>query len=584
MAPVTTAPTPDDTDAAEHPDDAAPVPTSVATEPDVAPGFDPVDVSVPDVDATPPAEPTEQRLLRDLLGERALRLGLTAQDRLWGWLGPLLVTVLAAALRLWDLGRPHTLVFDETYYVKQGYTLLQVGYDAAWPDEPNPSFEAGNRDIFLDRADYVVHPPVGKWMIALGLRLGGPDNTWAWRLATAVVGILAVWIVARVGRRLFSSTLAGVVAGGLFAIDGVGIVHARTGLLDSFVMFWALVGFAFVVLDRFDSRRRLARRAAELIDAGKDLGRWGPSLGIRWYRLAAAVALGLSIGTKWSGAYFLAVLCVIVVLWDASARRTVGVTGWANGALWKDAVPAAVTMVPLAGLTYLASWTGWFLNQGSYKRTWAADHPGEGIQWLPDSLRSFVEYHVQMWDFHTGLTTPHTYQSNPWGWLLQLRPTSFYYRSVDRGGELPDGLGTCAYEKCSVAITSLGNPLVWWLGTAALVLAVVWVVWRKDWRGVAVLSGVVAGWMPWLLYSHRTIFTFYTIAFAPWVYLALGYAVVLALEHTEGDRRRRRVVRNVLLGVGAAIVLVSVFFYPIWTAKVVPFEFWQWHMWLKSWI
>ena len=125
---------------------------------------------------------------------------------------------------------------------------------------------------------------------------------------------------------------------------------------------------------------------------------------------------------------------------------------------------------------------------------------------------------------------------------------------------------------------------MWWLGTAALVLAVVWVVWRKDWRGVAVLSGVVAGWMPWLLYSHRTIFTFYTIAFAPWVYLALGYAVVLALEHTEGDRRRRRVVRNVLLGVGAAIVLVSVFFYPIWTAKVVPFEFWQWHMWLKSWI
>ncbi|MGP7960280.1 dolichyl-phosphate-mannose--protein mannosyltransferase [Sanguibacter sp. A247] len=542
-----------------------------------------------DADATDAADATggvstEQRLLRDLLGERALRLGLTAHDRLWGWLGPLLVTVLAAVLRLWDLGRPATLVFDETYYVKQAYTLLEVGYDAAWPDEPNARFEAGDRNIFLDRADYVVHPPVGKWMIALGMKLGGAENPWAWRLATAVVGILGVWIVARVGRRVFSSTVAGVVAGGIFAIDGAAIVHARTGLLDSFVMFWALVGFALVVADRFDSRRRLAARAAALIDSGQGLGRWGPGLGVRWYRIAAAIAFGLCIGTKWSGAYFLAVMCVIVVLWDASARRTIGVTGWANGALWKDAVPAAVTMVPLAGLTYLASWTGWFVNRSSYKRTWAEDNPGEGIGWLPGALRSFVEYHRQMWDFHTGLTSPHTYQSHPLGWLLQLRPTSFYYRSVERGAALPDGLGTCEYEKCSMAVTSLGNPLVWWLGTAALVLAVVWVTWRKDWRGVAVLSGLLAGWAPWLLYAHRTIFTFYTIAFAPWVYLALGYAVTLALEHSDGSAGRRRVVRRVLAVVGVLIVVVSVFFYPIWTAKIVPFPFWQWHMWLRSWI
>src|SRR5690606_18851074 len=95
---------------------------------------------------------TRDRLLVALLGERRLRLGSTARDRLWGWLGPLLVTLVAAVLRLWDLGRPGTLVFDETYYVKQAYTLLMVGYDAAWPDEPNASFEAGNRDIFLDKA------------------------------------------------------------------------------------------------------------------------------------------------------------------------------------------------------------------------------------------------------------------------------------------------------------------------------------------------------------------------------------------------------------------------------------------------
>src|SRR5690606_21213038 len=81
--------------------------------------------------------------------------------------------------RRWDRGRPGTLVFDERYYVKQGWTLLRAGFEANWPEEPNPAFEAGDVDSFLPTADYVVHPPLGKWMIALGMRvLGGAENPW----------------------------------------------------------------------------------------------------------------------------------------------------------------------------------------------------------------------------------------------------------------------------------------------------------------------------------------------------------------------------------------------------------------------
>lgn len=526
---------------------------------------------------------TERRLRTALLGERALRLGSTSRDRLWAWLGPLLVTVLAAVARLPHLGRPGTLVFDETYYVKHGYTLLMAGFDADWPDEPNPGFESGNMDSYLDEPAYVVHPPVGKWMIAAGMRLGGPENPFSWRLATALVGILAVFLIARGARRLFSSTLAGTLVGGLFAIDGAAIVHARTGLLDNFLMFWVVVAFVLILADRDHSRRRLARRAAGLLDAGKDLGRFGPAMGLRWYRYGAAVALGLAIGTKWSGLYFLAVYAVITVLWDATARRRVGVTGWPLGALVKDAIPAALTMLPIAAVTYVASWTGWFLNDKSYKRTWALDHPTEGVQWLPPALRSLWEYHLQMWDFHNGLTSPHTYQANPLGWLLQLRPTSFYYKSQEMGQLIPTG-GSCEWEKCSQVVTSLGNPVLWWLATAAL-LFVLWRVFvRFDWRGVAVLSGLAAGWLPWLAYAHRTIFTFYTIAFAPFMYLALGYTFVVAWEWAQGRHGRRRIVMWTSIGVGGLILLTSAFFYPIWTAMNVPTEFWRSHMWLQSWV
>lgn len=546
-------------------------------------------VSQPPADASP--APPEQdaadapdlthreRLLLALLGPRRPALGATAHDRLWGWLGVAIVAAVAAVLRLWNLGRPGTLVFDETYYVKQAWTLLQVGYEADWPEEPNPAFEAGDVNTFLSTADYVVHPPLGKWMIALGMRFfGGAENPWSWRIASAVVGVVAVVLVARIARRLFASTAMGIVAGALMAVDGEAIVHSRTGLLDNMLMIWVLVAFGCLLLDREQARRRLAERCGAILDAGGTIGRYGPGLGWRWWRFAAAVALGLACGVKWSGLYFLAVFAVVSVLWDATARRTAGVGRWWEDALVRDAVPAALVMLPTAALAYLASWTSWFRTPGAYMRQWALDHPGEGVQWLPPGLRSLWEYHLKMWDFHNGLTSEHTYEAHPLGWILQWRPTSFYWRSYDTGE------AGCEVERCARAITSLGNPVLWWTAALAILVALWALVRLKDWRALAVLSGIVAGWAPWFLYAERTIFTFYSIVFTPWVVLTLVYAMTLALERTEHRpvaRARVKVGLTVLL---TTIGAVSVFFYPIWTAWQVPYWFWRLHMWLPTWI
>ncbi|MFF8347569.1 dolichyl-phosphate-mannose--protein mannosyltransferase [Cellulosimicrobium funkei] len=526
-----------------------------------------------------PAPSHRERLLLALLGPRRLALGATANDRLWGWLGVAIVAVVAAVLRLWNLGRPGTLVFDETYYVKHAWTLLQVGYEADWPEEPNPAFEAGDVNSFLPTADYVVHPPLGKWMIALGMKaLGGAENPWSWRIASAVVGVVAVVLVARIARRLFASTAMGIVAGALMAVDGEAIVHSRTGLLDNMLMLWVLVAFGCLLLDREQARRRLAERCGAILDAGGRIGRYGPGLGWRWWRFAAAVALGLACGVKWSGLYFLAVLAVVSVLWDATARRTAGVGRWWEDALVRDAIPAALVMLPTAALTYVATWTSWFRSPGAYMRQWAVEHPGEGVQWLPPALRSLWEYHLKMWDFHTGLTSEHTYEAHPLGWILQWRPTSFYWRSYEAGE------AGCEVERCARAITSLGNPVLWWAAALAILVALYALVRLKDWRALAVLSGIVAGWAPWFLYAERTIFTFYSIVFLPWVVLTLVYAITLALERTEGRavaRARVRVGITVLL---TTIGAVSVFFYPIWTAWQVPYWFWRMHMWLPTWI
>lgn len=550
---------------------------------DAAPGT--VLVADPLVEAPAAQQSTYDRLMDKLFSERFLALGSTAQDRLWGWLGPLLVALFAGVIRIIRLGTPNSLVFDETYYVKGAYTLLREGYEANWPDEPNEAWNAGQLDGYQVVADYVVHPPLGKWMIAFGMWVGDPHNPAFWRLSTAIVSVIAVFLIARTARSMLGSTTFGIAAGALFAIDGAAIVHARTGLLDSFLMFFVVVAFALLIKDREVRRTRLARLCAGRLDQGLDLGRYGPRLGWSWWRFCAALSLGLATGVKWSGAYYVAVFCVMAVIWDAGARRSVGVKGWLPGAFWRDAVPSALIMVPTAIAGYALAWTSWFISPNSYDRQWSVNNPTDSFGWLPDfltpafdAIRSLVHYHQGMLTFHTGLSSEHTYQSSPWGWMAQIRPTSFYWNKVQYGEN------GCLSSECASAVTSIGNPLIWWLGCIAFLVALFLLITRGDWRAGAIVAGIGAGWVPWLFFPERTIFTFYTIAFAPFVYLAVAYlGFLLWQRYGAGPVSGPRVKRALCWSAGI-IAAVSVFFYPIWTAIQVPMWFWQLHMWLPTWI
>lgn len=533
-----------------------------------------------------PAEPLASRLTRRLLGASLLLMPLTRRDRVMGWVWPLAVMLLGGALRFVRLSEPHELVFDETYYVKEGYSMTARGFEADWGPDPNARFEAGDTSMLsTDHAERVVHPPLGKWLIGAGIRLGGGvDSSFAWRLAVAIVGTLAILMVARIGRRLFASTALGTLAGLFLAVDGMGIVMSRTSLLDPFLMVFALGAFGLLLLDRDQARRRLAQRVAAVVEAGAPMPALGPRLGVRWWRLAAAVLLGLACGVKWSGIYFLAVFGLMSVAWDITARYRVGVRRWFLGGLLLDGIVAGVAMVVIAAATYMATWTSWFVSDHADYRTWAADHEGQGEMWLPPALRSWWAWHVDSWNFHNTLESSHPYAAGPPGWIIQLRPTSFYWSDVsDLTGA--EAQAACGADRCAQAVTSLGNPLVWWLGAAAIIVAVVWLVWFRDWRAGAVLSGIVAGWLPWMAYAHRTIFTFYAIVFLPWVVLTLAYVIGLVIGPKDevAPRTRKLTIASVGVVVGL-IVLVSAFFYPVWTAWTIPYDQWRLHMWLKTWI
>ncbi len=88
--------------------------------------------------------------------------------------GPLFFTLVGGFMRFWHVGAPHQLIFDETYYVKQGWSMVlywfEMKNDAVLQqaNQVDQHFTANDPFVYGTEGDFVVHPPVGKWLIGLG--------------------------------------------------------------------------------------------------------------------------------------------------------------------------------------------------------------------------------------------------------------------------------------------------------------------------------------------------------------------------------------------------------------------------------
>lgn len=493
--------------------------------------------------------------------------------RVWRWLAPTLIGALAAVLRLWNLHHPHAFVFDETYYVKDAWSQWILGFSSAWPEGANELFLAGETESFTGVGSFVVHPPLGKWIIGLGMGVFGADSGFGWRIATAVCGILSVLVLYAIAVRLTGSIVFASVASGLLAIDGLAIVLSRVAVLDGILTLFVLLAFLCVLKDRAGHLERLDR----LIEARRvddEPLAWGPVLWNRPWLVAAGVAVGAASSVKWSGLYVAAALGIYVVVTDALARRQAGIVFWPTDAAFRQGVVAFVLFIPIAVVVYAASWIGWLVTLGGYGRDSVPGSP-----WA-----SLWNYHEAIYGFHVGLVSPHGYQSPAWQWPLLVRPTSMYFQRVDAGTD-----GCAAVNGCVQNIYSMPNPLVWY----AAVAATIYLVWRfviaRDWRHAFVLTGIAATYVPWLLYPERTIFQFYTVTILPFLLLALTFALQDLSRGARPDARhiepeRRRAGQRVVWVFLAFVVLLSAFWYPILTGMTVPYDFWRLHNWLPTWV
>ncbi|MEV0797925.1 phospholipid carrier-dependent glycosyltransferase [Kribbella sp. NPDC050281] len=538
-----------------------------------------------------------ETLGRDVLGRRLPPL----KERLYppmprdfegGWIATLAITALAAFIRFWHLGDPAKFVFDETYYAKDAFSLLKFGYARQFIDQPEGAADkailAGNLDVFKDTPSLTVHPEVGKWMIAAGEQLFGM-NTFGWRFMPALFGALTVLLVIRTVRRMTRSTLIGSIAGILLAVDGLHFVMSRVALLDIFLAFWLVAAVSCLVADRDWTRRRHAKSLDTPVADGerRGLGRW---LLFRPWRILAGVCFGLALGTKWSAVWVLAGFGILVFAWDYGARRALGVRLAFLKSVLVDGIPAFISIVLVAGVTYLATWTGWLLHDNAYDHDYASKNPATGVMKIvPDDFRSLLHYHEEVLAFHTGdyiKNATHPYASNPAGWPIIARPIGF-----DAVNDIKPGTPGCnppAGQNCLSVISALGTPILWWGGALALIAALVLWIGSRDWRFGIPIVGYVTCWVPWFAFDDRPIFFFYAVTMIPFTVMALALVLGKILGPARsafGNATPRRLIGSAVVGAFVVLVVLNfAYIWPILTDKVLPHSDWLSRMWFKSWI
>ncbi len=537
-------------------------------------------------DATPPAtspvitidlEAEPQPVASGGIPEIVRRRLAPLDDRLapYSWLAALAVTFIAAVIRLYNLRQPSGKIFDEVYYATDAHNLLIHGVE--WDDKNHT-------------AGYVVHPPLGKWLIALGERFDvGPFgyNEFGWRISAVVFGVLSVLLITRIARRMFGSTVLGCAAGLLMAFDGMHFVLSRTALLDIFLMFFVLAAFGALVVDRDSRRERWLRAMEDGLDptAVSPAGRPGFGLvtGVPWWRLLTAVMLGCAMGVKWSALWFIPAFAILALFWDAGARRSAGVRRPWRETFIDESGWLVICGVLIVGV-YLLTWSGWLITDDGYFRHWLRD---TGQRELPviGTLQNLWHYHMEALKFHSTLAAKHPYQSWPWQWLLLGRPVAFQY-----SGDGPCGAPTCASE-----VLLLGTPVLWWSFIPAL-FGLAWLgIARRDWRAGAIGMGIAAGLLPWFYFAlnSRTMFYFYALPAEPFLVLAVVYVLgcVISPAPAWGEPLPvrpqkilgfdRRLVGVVLLGAYVlAVAICFMYFYPIYTGQKIPYNDWSARMWL----
>ncbi len=405
-------------------------------------------------------------------------------------------------------------------------------------------------------------PPLSKLIIASGEWLYGwwratfegahgdyadlGFNTFGWRIMSVIFGSLCVPLMYLFARRLWPNRLFAVAAATLTCFDGMFFVQSRIGMIDIFPIFLIVLSYT-VFLYHLGSRSE--RESIVTL-------------------LMTGVALGLAISAKWIALAAMASI-VFFLLMRPLLRRvqlSLGDGSWQWGRLEGPGLPGFVLM-PVA--IYLASWIPFFTRHQFH------------------NVAELVEYQRQAFAYHATLTATHPYGSPWFSWPFLYRPVAYYYEYQNLGADQFSG------NQLVAGIVNLGNPLIWWASVPAVLSLPYFILRHRSFPAAVILVGFVTQYLPWARIT-RVIFLYHM--FGGLIFMVLALAFVLVRMQQAGPIRidffgDRLVLstRYLVPAFLALVVLVFLYFYPVWTGLPISnrsylggFPFGK--MWLQTWI
>jgi dolichyl-phosphate-mannose--protein O-mannosyl transferase len=321
-------------------------------------------------------------------------------------------------------------------------------------------------------------------------------------------------------KALFNKPFLSAFAASLILLDGLHLVHSRVALLDIFLLLFVQIAVLAFLHNNY------------------------------WI---TSIALGLAISTKWSGLYLLLALALFALLSDYRRFKFLGSSTSLRSVIESKLAIRFLQFGVLPIVTYIATWAGWFASKTGWDRNWS-----------PSVLKSFWHYHSEILNFHAHLTESHPYEANPWSWLIQGRPTSLFYASPKN----------CGASSCAQEVIALGTPILWWTATLTLAITIGYWISKREWQAEILLVIVAASYLPWFAFQQRTMFSFYAIAFEPFLLLTIVYIF---------DKIPRN-QRQLTFIFGAIVLANFLYFLPLYLGIPISYNSWHDHMWLPSWI
>lgn len=387
----------------------------------------------------------------------------------------------------------------------------------------------------LDESPYEIsHPPLGKLIISLGIRLFGMVP-FGWRFSGTVFGVLMLPALYIFLKKMFGGSLVPACGTALMASDFMHYVQTRIATIDTYAVFFTLLMYLFFWLYWQSDREGNA---------------WKLPLAL------SGVCFGLGAASKWTCIYAGAGLGVLWLIdrisraramrragtWPAYLKETRGNILWCL--LFFVAVPCCIY--------YLSYW-----NYGT-----AEGMHGLKMLFSPKYAKIVFENQKYMFSYHSGVTATHPYSSVWWQWLLNIRPILYYSQTLADGSRSTFGAWL--------------NPILCWAGLLAVFAMAFRALFFKDRTALFILIGYLAQLVPWLFVS-RVVFEYHYFPCTVFLILALGH-VLSTIEHYHPTPKT-------VIGTftGTAVVLFAVFYPALSGLPVSRWYSTNFIKWLGSW-